>query len=81
MGRDEHDKSLHIVKELPVAPSDAASLGGSADPALREKPPAGANPLRRTAMVVIGIALLLFVLSVFMERRTPSTSHTNGTEH
>ena len=74
MGRDEHDKSLHIVKELPVAPSDAASLGGSADPALREKPPAGANPLRRTAMVVIGIALLLFVLSVFMERRTPSSS-------
>jgi multidrug resistance efflux pump len=27
-----------------------------------------------TAMVVIAIALLLFVLSIFMERLTPSTS-------
>ena len=62
------------LKELPVAPSDASSPAGGAEPALREKPPAGANPLRRTAMVVIGIALLLFVLSIFMERRTPSTS-------
>ena len=62
------------LKELPVSPSDASPPEGGADPALREKPPAGANPLRRTAMVVIGIALLLFVLSVFMERRTPSTS-------
>ncbi|MCF3642551.1 HlyD family secretion protein [Rhizobium sp. TRM95111] len=32
------------------------------------------NPLRRTAIVIALLALLLFVLSVFMERRTPSTS-------
>jgi hypothetical protein len=68
------------LKELPVSPSDASPPEGGADPALREKPPAGANPLRRTALVVIGIALLLFVLSVFMERRTPSTSHTSSNE-
>src|SRR4051794_7792555 len=74
MGRDEHDKSLHIVKEIPVAPSDAASLAGSHQSARREKPAAVVNPLRRTAMFVIGIAALLFVLSIFMERWTPSTS-------
>jgi multidrug resistance efflux pump len=32
------------------------------------------NPLRRIAFVVALIALVLFVLSIFMERRTPSTS-------
>lgn len=32
------------------------------------------NPLRRIAFAVFTIALVLFVLSVFMERRTPSTS-------
>jgi multidrug resistance efflux pump len=32
------------------------------------------NPLRRIALIIVILALLLFVLSVFMERRTPSTS-------
>ena len=35
---------------------------------------AGRNPLRRTALIIALLALVLFVLSVFMERRTPSTS-------
>lgn len=35
--------------------------------------PAG-NPLRRVALIIVLLALALFVLSVFMERRTPSTS-------
>lgn len=35
---------------------------------------AGRNPLRRTALIIVLLALILFVLSVFMERRTPSTS-------
>lgn len=33
-----------------------------------------ANPLRKMALVILLIALLLFLLSIFMERRTPSTS-------
>ncbi|WP_211103950.1 HlyD family secretion protein [Skermanella pratensis] len=61
-------------KELPVAPSNASSPEDGAEPAKREKPTTGGNPLRRTAMVVIAIAFLLFVLSIFMERLTPSTS-------
>lgn len=32
------------------------------------------NPLRRVALVVVLLAIFLFVLSVFMERRTPSSS-------
>lgn len=32
------------------------------------------NPLRRIALIVVLLALALFVLSIFMERRTPSTS-------
>ncbi|MFS2042157.1 HlyD family secretion protein [Agrobacterium tumefaciens] len=32
------------------------------------------NPLRRIAFAVVCLALVLFVLSIFMERRTPSTS-------
>jgi multidrug resistance efflux pump len=32
------------------------------------------NPLRKVALIVVFLALGLFVLSVFMERRTPSTS-------
>ena len=49
------------------APDEAA-------PAEVEPAPQPANPLRRTALVVVGIALVLFALSVLMERRTPSTS-------
>ena len=41
-------------------------------PAAIVAPPA--NPLRRIALIIVILALLLFVLSVFMERRTPSTS-------
>lgn len=33
-----------------------------------------ANPLRNVALTVVLLALILFVLSVFMERRTPSSS-------
>jgi multidrug resistance efflux pump len=32
------------------------------------------NPLRRVALVIVLLALVLFVLSIFMERRTPSTT-------
>ncbi|MBM7048493.1 efflux RND transporter periplasmic adaptor subunit [Rhizobium lusitanum] len=39
-----------------------------------ETSPAPRNPLRRIALIVVMLALVLFVLSVFMERRTPSTS-------
>ena len=35
---------------------------------------ASGNPLRRIALSIVLLALALFVLSVFMERRTPSTS-------
>ena len=45
--------------ELPNEPADA---------------PPPANPLRKVALIITLLALLLFVLSVFMERRTPSTS-------
>ena len=37
-----------------------------------QRPPK--NPLRRTALIVVVIALLLFALSVVMERLTPSSS-------
>lgn len=33
-----------------------------------------ANPLRRVALIVVLLAAVLFTLSVFMERRTPSSS-------
>ena len=36
--------------------------------------PAPRNPLRRIALIVVLLALTLFVLSIFLERRTPSTS-------
>lgn len=42
------------------------------DPPAAAAPPR--NPLRRIALTVIVLALALFALSVFMERRTPSTS-------
>jgi len=32
------------------------------------------NPLRRMALLIVLLALILFVLSIFMERRTPSTT-------
>lgn len=46
------------------------------DEVLIETAPAAppANPLRKTAFVILLLALGLFILSVFMERRTPSTS-------
>jgi multidrug resistance efflux pump len=57
------------------SPAEApASAPEAAAPAEVERAPQAANPLRRTALVVLGIALVLFVLSVLMERRTPSTS-------
>jgi multidrug resistance efflux pump len=37
-------------------------------------PPPQKNPLRRTALIVVIIAIALFALSVVMERLTPSTS-------
>jgi multidrug resistance efflux pump len=49
---------------VPEAPAPA-EVGRARQPA---------NLLRRTALVVVGIALVLFALSVLMERRTPSTS-------
>ncbi len=36
--------------------------------------PAQANPLRRIALIVLGLIALLFALSIVMERRAPSTS-------
>jgi multidrug resistance efflux pump len=38
------------------------------------KDPAPPSPLRKVALIVVLIAAVLFVLSVFMERRTPSTA-------
>ncbi|WP_275782505.1 HlyD family secretion protein [Pararhizobium gei] len=48
----------------------------ASDELLTESPvsPPPANPLRKIALLVIMLALVFFVLSVFMERRTPSTS-------
>jgi multidrug resistance efflux pump len=37
-------------------------------------PPRAKNPLRRTALIVVAVALVLFALSVVMERLVPSTS-------
>jgi multidrug resistance efflux pump len=62
------------VQQLPVTPADSSSPEAAAEPPVPKEPAAQPNPLRRTAMVVIGLAGLLFVVSVFMERRTPSTS-------
>src|SRR3984893_5513696 len=36
--------------------------------------PASANPLRRAALVVVAVTILLFALSIVMERFTPSSS-------
>ena len=36
--------------------------------------PTPRNPLRRIALIIVLLALALFVFSIFMERRTPSTS-------
>jgi len=47
---------------VPVAPP----------PTPAQRPPK--NPLRRTALVTVAIAILLFALSVVMERLTPSSS-------
>ncbi|WEZ84656.1 HlyD family secretion protein [Rhizobium sp. 32-5/1] len=44
-----------------------------AGPTPQETAPS-ANPLRRVALIVVLLGLILFVLSVFMERRTPSSS-------
>lgn len=62
------------VQQLPVPPADPSSPEAAAEPPVPKEPAAQANPLRRTAMIVIGVALLLFTVSVFMERRTPSTA-------
>jgi multidrug resistance efflux pump len=35
---------------------------------------ASPNPLRRLALLIVLLALVLFMLSIFMERRTPSTT-------
>jgi multidrug resistance efflux pump len=43
-------------------------------PAVVEAAPARKNPLRRTALVVVLIAVALFTLSVVMERLTPTSS-------
>jgi multidrug resistance efflux pump len=43
-------------------------------PATAETPTPPANPLRRIALIVLLIAAALFVLSILMERKTPSTS-------
>jgi multidrug resistance efflux pump len=51
-----------------AAPDTPAAV----EPAPAQRPPK--NPLRRTALVVVAIAALLFALSVAMERLTPSSS-------
>ncbi|WP_339523985.1 HlyD family secretion protein [Pseudomonas sp. EA_35y_Pfl2_R111] len=43
-------------------------------PPATEKPAPPANPLRRIALIVVLVAAVLFVLSILMERSTPSTS-------
>jgi multidrug resistance efflux pump len=62
------------VQQLPVTQANSSSPEAGDETPPQEQPAAQPNPLRRTAMIVIGIALLLFILSVFMERRTPSTA-------
>lgn len=57
----------------PLAPAAETATEATA-PAEVERTPEAANPLRRTALIVVGVALVLFALSVLMERRTPSTS-------
>lgn len=51
-----------------AAPDTPAAV----EPAPAERPPR--NPLRRTALIVVAITVLLFALSVAMERLTPSSS-------
>jgi multidrug resistance efflux pump len=55
-----------VIKDNIVASEEL-----SADPTFTAPP---ANSLRKVALVLVLLALVLFVLSVFMERRTPSTS-------
>ncbi len=54
------------MEVIPIKPPE--------EPATPVQPKPARNPLRRTALVVVGIALLLFILSIFMERLTPSSS-------
>ncbi|ATU92041.1 HlyD family secretion protein [Phyllobacterium zundukense] len=35
---------------------------------------AAANPLRKVALIIVALAAFFFILSIFMERRTPSSS-------
>lgn len=54
----------------------ADDLAASGLTTMGPQPPttAGSNPLRKLALIVVVLALALFALSIFMERRTPSTS-------
>ncbi|RVL78508.1 HlyD family secretion protein [Sinorhizobium meliloti] len=54
--------------------SDATGASHDDDPNKVDAPLKEKNPQRRVAITVLLIAFLLFVVTVFMERRTPSSS-------
>lgn len=54
--------------------SSDGSEAPAIDPGARDELEPSRNPVRRTAVIVLLLAVLLFVVAVFMERRTPSSS-------
>lgn len=56
------------------APTKSESEAEAAVPVLAAHEPRPAAPLRRASLIVVALALVLFALSVLMERRTPTTS-------
>lgn len=61
-------EALEQPDSTPPPPAETQAAPPAAHPA----PPA--NPLRRIALIVVLVATVLFILSILMERSTPSTS-------
>jgi multidrug resistance efflux pump len=61
-----HAKETNVASDENVSKPDA--------PAATELPAKVGNPLRRIALIITVLAAILFVLSIFMERQTPSSS-------
>jgi multidrug resistance efflux pump len=70
MTHDSASTEYTVIEAKPVPPKQASRP--PREPIV--EPEAPRNPLRRTALIVLVIALVLFGLSIVMERLTPYTS-------